>query len=444
MHRSVVILGLALLCGGGSLATAAPDPPPGRHVRPVADAYVDSSVRKKNFGRAHSLWVSGSPRRSAYVRFDLRGIKNEVVKSARLDFIPRGSGRFSVQLAGNKWNERRITFRNAPRPGKRIASLRARRGATFGVAANVTRFVKAGKQVTFVITAGGKPIRFDSREGAAPPILNLQLEPRTATLVAAGDVGFCGQPYDEATGAVVNGIPGTVAALGDLAYETGTAAEFLGCYQPSWGAFKDRTKPAIGNHEYESDAAASGYFGYWGSGVAGNPGQGWYSYDLGAWHIIALNSNCTFVGGCGPDSPQEKWLKADLAAHPAPCTLAYWHHPRWSGGQVTSDASTDMFWQDLFAAKADVVLNGHAHNYQRFAPQNPVGGADPARGIREFVVGTGGNPTLHPVAATANTQIMDNTTWGVLKLTLHPRGYDWQFVRAAGGSFTDSGSQSCH
>ena len=438
MHRPLLILGLTvLLTGAATVASASTKLAPPRYPA-AADAYVSAAAPRANFGRAKILQAGKGPVRRAYLRFDLRSLSAAVLRKATLRLQAGGKGRFSVSVAGSGWNERRINLRNAPRPGRRIALVKARRGL---MTIDVTKGVTLGKQVTFVLSSS-KPMRFKSRESARPPRLDLSLF-TDQTLIAAGDVGFCGQPYDEATAAVVNGIPGTVAALGDLAYDTGTAAEFSACYQPSWGAFKDRTKPAIGNHEYESDPAASGYFGYWGSG-AGNPAQGWYSYDLGAWHIIALNSNCSFVGGCGPDSAQEKWLKADLVAHPAPCTLAYWHHPRWSGGQVTSDVSTDMFWQDLFAAKADVVLNGHAHNYQRFAPQNPVGGADPARGIREFVVGTGGNPTLHPVAATANIQIMDNTTWGVLRLTLHPRGYDWQFVRAAGGTFTDSGSQSCH
>jgi hypothetical protein len=160
--------------------------------------------------------------------------------------------------------------------------------------------------------------------------------------------------------------------------------------------------------------------------------------------VVSLNSNCASVGGCGAGSPQEVWLRADLAAHKATCTLAYWHHPRFSGGQVTSDIELAPFWQALYDANADLVLVGHAHNYQRFAPQNALGAADPARGLREFVVGTGGNPELHPVAAIANTEVVNNTTWGVLELTLRGKSYDWQFHPIAGQTFTDSGSQACH
>jgi hypothetical protein len=235
---------------------------------------------------------------------------------------------------------------------------------------------------------------------------------------------------------------GTVAALGDLAYENGSLAEFNACYQPSWGPLKSITKPAPGNHEYQTPGAA-GYFAYWGA-VAGNPSQGWYSYDIRRWHIVSLNSNCAFIGGCQSGSPQEAWLRADLAAHKTKCTLAYWHHPLFSGTLGTAETDMAPLWQTLYDNNAEVVLSGHAHNYQRFAPQTAAGVADPARGIREFVVGTGGNHNLHSVTAIANTEVMQSTTWGVLILTLRDTGYDWYFSPVVGGSFTDSGSQACH
>jgi hypothetical protein len=218
--------------------------------------------------------------------------------------------------------------------------------------------------------------------------------------------------------------------------------EFNRCYQPTWGQFKARTKPAPGNHEYRLDRTAAGYFAYWGA-IAGNPAQGWYSYDLGGWHVVSLNSNCAYIGGCQAGSPEETWLRADLAAHPTTCTLAYWHHARFSGGEVLSDMGMQPLWQALYDNNADLILVGHAHNYQRFAPQDASGVADPARGLREFVVGTGGR-SFHGVAATANTEVMNNTTWGVLKLTLRNNGYDWKFIPVAGQTFTDSGTQACH
>jgi hypothetical protein len=439
MHRPLLIVGTAvLLAGAATLASASTTLPPPRYVA-SADAYVSAAAPRANFGGAGMLRAGRGPVTRAYLRFDLRSLSAAALRKAtlRLQSVS-GRGRFAVSLAGSSWNERRIAFRNAPRPGRRIASVKARRGL---VTIDVTKGVKLGRQVTFVLTSS-KPMRFRSRESARAPRLDLSLF-SDETLVAAGDVAFCGQPYDEATAAVVNSIPGTVAALGDLAYEQGTAAEFAACYQPSWGQFKSRTRPAPGNHEYES-GSASGYFGYWGS-QAGNPAQGWYSYDLGSWHIIALNSECGRIGGCFAGSPEETWLRADLAAHPRECTLAYWHEPLFSESAGSSEADKLPFWKALYDAHADVVLNGHSHNYQRFAPQAPTGAADSVRGIREFVVGTGGNPNLHPLnTPVPNIEVADNTTWGVLQLTLHPRGYDWQFIRAAGGSFTDSGSQSCH
>ena len=439
MHRPLVILGLTvLLAGAATVASASTKLGPPRYPA-VADAYVSAAAPRANFGRAGTLQSGRGPVRRAYLRFDLRSLSAAGLRKATLRLQGSGTGRFSISVAGSAWNERRINFRNAPRPGRRIALVKARRGQ---MTIDVTKGVTLGKQVTFVLTSS-KPMRFKSRESARAPRLDLSLF-SDETLIAAGDVGFCGQPYDEATAAVINGIPGTVAALGDLAYETGTAAEFAACYQPSWGAFKTRTRPAPGNHEYESDPAASGYFGYWGA-QAGNPAQGWYSYELGAWHVIALNSECGRIGGCFAGSPEEKWLRADLAAHRRECTLAYWHEPLFSESLGSSESDKLPFWQALYDAHADVILNGHSHNYQRFAPQTPAGALDPARGIRQFIVGTGGNPNLHALNnPLPNVEVANNTTWGVLQLTLHPRGYDWQFLRAAGGTFTDSGSQACH
>lgn len=262
-------------------------------------------------------------------------------------------------------------------------------------------------------------------------------------LVGAGDIASCTRPGAEATAKLLDGIPGTVFTVGDNAYQTGTAIEFAACYDPTWGRHKSRTRPAPGNHEYMTEGA-SGYFGYFGA-AAGDPGKGYYSYDLGTWHIIVLNSNCSEVGGCGAGSPQEQWLRADLAAHPAPCTLAYWHHPRFSSGRHGSHATYQAFWHALYDYQADVVLSAHAHDYERFAPQDPGGVLDPVRGIREFVVGTGGG-SHHPFpgAAIPNSEVRNDDTFGVLKLTLHPAGYEWQFAPEAGKTFTDSGTGSCH
>jgi hypothetical protein len=242
-----------------------------------------------------------------------------------------------------------------------------------------------------------------------------------------------------------------ILTLGDTQYDCGGAGAFGSAFDPTWGRVKSLIHPTIGNHEYQSTDVfgpsdctgnASGYFNYFGA-AAGSPGKGYYSYDIGSWHLIVLNSECYAVGGCGAGSAEETWLKSDLAAHPATCTLAYWHRPRFSSGNAGSDATYQPFWADLYAAGADLVLNGHDHDYERFALQNPSGGLDGAHGIREFVVGTGGKEHYAFTTAVPNSQVRDNTTFGVLKLALRPSGYDWCFVPDSAGGFTDSGSAAC-
>ncbi len=261
-------------------------------------------------------------------------------------------------------------------------------------------------------------------------------------LVGAGDIASCASPGDEATANLLDGIAGTVYTLGDNAYDDGTAAEFAGCYGPTWGRHKARTRPAPGNHDYHT-AGATGYFGYFGA-AAGDPATGYYSYDLGAWHVVVLNSNCGAVGGCQAGSPQERWLRADLAAHPAACTLVYWHRPHFTSGRNDDNGDMAAAWDVAYAGNVDLILAGHEHVYERFAPQTPTGGADLARGIREFVVGTGGRSHYAITTVRPNSEAHDDNTYGVLKLTLHPSGYDWQFVPEAGKTFADTGSGACH
>jgi len=254
--------------------------------------------------------------------------------------------------------------------------------------------------------------------------------------VGAGDITNCSRTEDEATAKLLDNITGTVFTVGDNVYPDGTLTLFNNCYDPTWGRHKNRTKPVPGNHDYHV-AGAGGYFDYFGA-AAGDRTKGYYSYNLGAWHIIALNSEITQSAG----SAQEKWLRADLAANPKTCTLAYWHKPLFSSGMHGNIAASKPLWQALYDYGADVVLNGHDHTYQRFAPQNPNGQADP-KGIREFVVGTGG-AGLYPFPTTQpNTEVRNNTTFGVLKLTLHSTSYDWQFIPIAGQTFTDSGTSNC-
>jgi hypothetical protein len=272
--------------------------------------------------------------------------------------------------------------------------------------------------------------------------------PPDPILVGAGDIAECGaNNNDEDTADLLDDIfasdpPGVVFTAGDNAYETGTASQFTNCYHPTWGRHLSRTRPSAGNHDYLT-LNASGYFGYFGS-AASNPDEGYYSYDLGAWHVVVLNSsnNCNPIP-CGLGSDQVQWLTDDLAASDADCTVAYWHHPRFSSGQHSNNANFGPFWQVLFDHGVDLVLNGHEHDYEGFAPQDPAANSEPVRGIREIIVGTGGR-ALRPFGTIkANSLVRDNTSHGVLKLTLHESSYDWEFIPTPPETFTDTGTASC-
>jgi hypothetical protein len=265
-------------------------------------------------------------------------------------------------------------------------------------------------------------------------------------LLAAGDIAGCAWESDEATANILDRYPNaTVAALGDTVYPAGTSAEYGTCYHPAWGRAKSRTRPTVGNHEYHADAA--GYFDYFGD-AAGERGKGWYTYDLGAWRVVVLNSNCTpgnVEVACDEESEQVAWLERELAENPRPCTLAYFHQPRFSSGQHGSYWWLGDIWTSLYEAGADVILSAHDHDYERFSPQRPDSAPDPGRGIRQFVVGTGG-AELRPFRdeGAANSEVQQAGTHGVLKLDLKTRGYDWEFVPVEGASFRDEGSGRCH
>lgn len=281
-----------------------------------------------------------------------------------------------------------------------------------------------------------------------------QGEPVTA--LAAGDIAFCdrnwgrqlkdwfrgnsSEPGAPMTAALLDRLPGAVLALGDLAYWRGTAAEFRTCYDPTWGRHKARTWPVPGNHEYRS-AGAAPYFGYWGE-QAGKPSMGYYSFELGAWHLVALNSN---LAGAAM-AAQEAWLNRDLAANRARCLLAYWHHPVFSSGKNRDLPHMAGAYRLLYEAGASLLLAGHDHNYERFAPMDPEGRLDSARGIRSFVVGTGGGQLkAHRIQdpPRQNSELVDGSSWGVLQLTLHEDRYDWRFLPVEGHTLQDSGSATC-
>lgn len=256
-------------------------------------------------------------------------------------------------------------------------------------------------------------------------------------VLAAGDIGDCTTPGDEQTASILDSEAGTVLALGDVAYPHGSDADFASCFAPSWGRHKTRIRPVPGNHEYRT-RDASGYFNYFGE-LAGDRGKGWYSFDVGGWHIIALNSNTAIRRG----SPQLVWLQSDLVASRATCTLAYWHHPRFSSGPSGTVAHFEPWWELLYQHGVDVILNGHDHDYERFARQSPWGERDDARGIRQFVVGTGGG-NLHQSRSTAkNSEARQAHSWGVLRLVLRDAGYSWRFLPVAGKKYADSGSDTC-
>lgn len=261
-------------------------------------------------------------------------------------------------------------------------------------------------------------------------------------LVGAGDIASCGNDHDEATAKLLDAIPGTIFTLGDNVYPDGTPEEFERCYGPTWGRHRDRTRPAPGNHDYRT-ADAEGYFQYFGE-RAGDPSKGYYSYDLGSWHVIVLNSNCGEVGGCGRGSPQYRWLIEDLEEHRPACTVAYMHHPRFSSGIRRGTPTLQSLWEALYRNGIDLALAGHHHAYERLAPMDDQGASDPAQGIRSFVVGTGGR-SRYPFSFTLPTsEVRDNTSYGVLKLTLHDGSYDWEYLPAKGAAFSDAGSSQCH
>jgi acid phosphatase type 7 len=266
---------------------------------------------------------------------------------------------------------------------------------------------------------------------------------RTVTLVGAGDVGRCDDRSDTKTARLVGKIGGTVFTFGDNAYPEGTRSQLRNCYDPTWGKYKKRTRPTAGNHDYHT-AGAKPYFDYF-RWRAGKPSRGYYSYDRGSWHIVALNSNCEEVGGCEWKSAQGRWLRRDLARYRGRCTLAYFHHPLYASGRGEDSPQVKPFWHILYNHRADVILSGHAHRYERFARIKPSGKRSSARGIRQFIVGTGG-ARGEPIHGPDEPRVQAKNVGapGVLKLDLGFGFYQWKFVPVAGRHYTDSGRARCH
>lgn len=275
---------------------------------------------------------------------------------------------------------------------------------------------------------------------ALPVLGQATRESRSVAMVGAGDIALCDSQADERTARLVSQIPGRVFTLGDNVQVRGTASEFRDCYAPSWGRFKGRTSPVVGNHEYYTQGARP-YYEYFG-GAAGPFGRGYYAYRNGAWLVVVLNSNCGEVG-CGARSAQAEWLRKTLDNNRTRCSAAMFHHPLFSTNAPTPEV--EPLWNILYGRNADVILNGHAHSYERFRPQTPTGTYDPERGIRQFVVGTGGAEPIEPFGARPkNSVVRNDRTNGVMRLTLGESSYTWKFVPVRGKTFTDSGRGVCH
>jgi hypothetical protein len=322
---------------------------------------------------------------------------------------------------------------------------------------------KAGRRGIWVMRTNGTRLRQLVKPSARVSSLDWQAVPGDPVVAAAGDVAC--DPASPSWNDTYGGVGcherltsdmmlewdlAAVLMLGDAQYEDGAPEKFLQSYDPTWGRVKGLTRPVIGNHEYGLEPTAAGYFDYFNgagqpTGPAGNRGEGWYSFDVGTWHVVALNSNCARVG-CDPGSPQEQWLRADLAAHPAACTLGLMHHPLVASGEGEEAATPAVrpLWQALYDGNADLVLSGHDHSFERFAPMAPDGVVDPVRGMRQIISGVAGKGIQAAVSIRPGSEVRNGTSMGVTRVTLRPGGYDWQFVPDTSGGFTDAGSGGCH
>jgi acid phosphatase type 7 len=443
---------LAVAAFALSPSSTASDEPRTVTFNPVADARVEEANPSTNYGLATRLASDGDAGLGieSALRFDVSGISG-TVESAKLRLYVVSDSTVdgpAVYPTGNDWTESGVTWNTRPQSlGPAVADIGAADVNTW-LELDLTSLVTGNGSISVLLKqAGTDGVQFYARQGTYKPELVLTTidDP---IVMAAGDIACkpgsavtataCRQ---QATSELLLNEPGLdkVLALGDQQYEDGLASEFTGdgAYDATWGRLKAITQPVAGNHEYHTPGAA-GYFDYFG-GAAGDSAKGYYSFDLGSWHLIALNSELTAAAAPG----QEQWLRQDLATMRRNCVLAYWHRPRFSSGYHGGHAAMGPLWEALYDARADVILNGHDHDYERFALQSPLGQGDPD-GIREFVVGTGGAYHTGFNAVQPNSEVRNETTYGAIKLTLHASGYDWAFVPEAGGTFADSGSGTCH
>ena len=420
-----------------------------------ADARVRQSNPNTNYGDDTTLHAddSAGSRIESFMRFNVTGVTRSI-QSARLRVYVTENGTQdgpAVYATSNDWEESDITWRNRPERIGTVVDNKARLSPNNWVEYDATFLVTGVGTFSFVLIADSSDgVVFSSREGDQPPQLVLTLgdDSNTSTaiptaiatgssddvvLVGAGDISECDNDNDELTAQLLDSIPGTVFTTGDNAYDNGTIDEYNTCYGPTWGRHKDRTKPVPGNHEYNTEGAA-GYFQYF------NNIPSYYAYSLGGWRIYALNSEIDV----SENSFQLTWLREDLATNPSQCALAYWHRPRWSSGNHHgSDEDLQDLWRILYEAGVELVVNGHEHHYERFSEMNAEGVAT-SPGLREFVVGTGGRDHYGFGRPLPASEVREDSTYGVLKLTLHADSYDWEFIPIAGSTFTDSGSTNCH
>ncbi len=476
---ALALAGALVLTGGAALYGTPAAAASNVSIVPTADSYVASTAPTTNYGTATQFRIDGSPVVRGYLRFDLRSTTGTVTK-ATLQIFANSASNDGFEVArtdGSGWTETGLTFANAPAVGATISATGAFVAGTL-TNFDVTPAVLSGTFVDFaVVEKGATAVSLASRESTQPPILVVTLgatssasptatatstatataTPRgtptasptsggsDAVLIGAGDICITSNIANaNATAALITARPSAVVfTAGDNSNETGTTANYTNCVAKTWGAFKTRIHPVPGNHDYMT-SGASPYYAYFGA-AAGTTGKGYYSYNLANnWHVISLNAMCSDVGGCGVGSAQETFLRTDLAANAGKHIIAVWHIPAFSsGGAHGNNPAYRAWWDDLYAAHADLVLNGHDHDYERFALQSPSGAAD-ANGIREFVVGTGGAGQRAMGTIRANSQIRSTGTFGVLQLTLHANSYTWQFLPVAGQTFTDSGTQATH
>jgi len=414
----------------------------------TADAYVSAAQQSGTFGTESRLKVDASPVMRAYVRFTVQNVSGTVTR-ATLRLYARTSSNVGIEVRSVTslgWTETGITYANAPAPSATVTRTSGSFSADQWIALDVTPLVVGNGAVSFALTTTSSALSsFSSREnstrapqlvvetgGSSPPPPPTGGDP---VIAGAGDIATSGGKQ-MATADVLSAInPTGVFTTGDNAYPDGTLAQFNSYYEPSWGRFKSKTYPVPGNHDYHV-SGASAYFSYFGSRAPAT----YYAWNIGAWRMYALNSEIAHDAG----SAQITWLKNDLANNPKACVGAYWHKPLFSSAIHGNIAGGRPFWDALYAANADLIIVGHDHTYERFAPQTPSGQRDTSRGIREFVVGTGGAaayafPTIQP-----NSEVRSTGIWGVLKLTLHASSYDWRFEPIAGQTISESGSQACH